>query len=468
MLRSLRFRLTAFFLAGVVVAGLVAAAIAFRLLDAYVRDQARATLNSEAIGVTRLVTDKATYFNFGQQVPVRKLEQATGDLLFYVPAQPGFALFPKQRPNLRPLTRRAVPIERLREGETVFFDFEPPGRDRTYLAVAKPVELGKEKSFFGAVVVARPKDQLGTRVLPLLGRLGLALLGGLFVAGLLALYVTRRITRPVLELSAVADEVAEGRYDVEVPRVPGGGEIGHLADRLRGMTVRLAEAEQRERNFLMSVSHELRTPLTAIRGHVEALREGVADDAAARAASLQVVAAEADRLERLVGDVLDLAKLDAHRFTLMREEVDMERLCDRAYSAFGEEARRREIDYRREIQAQPVIEADGDRVLQIITNLLSNAFRWTPDGGRIGLTLSAENGAVAVSVDDTGPGVPLEERERVFRAFWSRDGAGTGLGLAIARELAEAHGGRIELESEPGQGSRFELVLPAEPPARYS
>src|SRR5918912_2184195 len=215
----------------------------------------------------------------------------------------------------------------------------------------------------------------------------------------------------------------------------------------------------------MSVSHELRTPLTAIRGHVEALREGVAEDAAARAASLHVIAAEADRLERLVGDVLDLAKLDAHRFTLTREEVDMERLCDRAYSAFGEEARRREIDYRREIRAHPVIEADGDRVLQIITNLLSNAFRWTPDGGRVELALSAENGAVAVAVDDTGPGIKPEDRERIFRAFWSRGGGGgTGLGLAIARELAEALGGRIELASEVGRGSRFELVLPADEP----
>jgi signal transduction histidine kinase len=463
VLRSIRFRLTAFFLAGVVVAGLVAAAIAFRLLDAYVRDQARATLNSEANGITRLVTDKATYFNFSRQVPTKKLEQATGDLLFYVPAQPGFALFPNQRPNLRPLTRRAVPIERLRQGNTIFFDFKPPGFDRAYVAVAKPIVLGKDKSFFGAIVVARPKDQLATRVLPLLGRLGLALLGGVLVAGLLAAYLTRRITRPVHELSSVADEVAQGRYDVQVPHVPGGGEIDHLADRLREMTVRLSEAEQRERNFLMSVSHELRTPLTAIRGHVEALREGVAEDAAARAASLEVISEETDRLERLVGDVLDLAKLDAHRFTLTREEVDMERLCDRAYSAFGEEARRREIDYRREIRAQPVIEADGDRVLQIITNLLSNAFRWTPDGGRIGLTLTAENGAVAVAVDDTGPGVPDEERDRIFRAFWSSGGGGTGLGLAIARELAEAHGGRIALETEPGRGSRFELVLPAEP-----
>ncbi len=142
----------------------------------------------------------------------------------------------------------------------------------------------------------------------------------------------------------------------------------------------------------------------------------------------------------------------------------MGRLCEQAYAAFGEEARRRGIDYRRAFDAEPTILSDGDRVLQIISNLLSNAFRWTPDGGRIELELGAENGAVSVAVADTGPGIQPDERERIFRPFWSRDGSGTGLGLAIARELAVALGGRIDLDSRPGDGSRFELVLPASPP----
>src|SRR5213078_3264795 len=116
-----------------------------------------------------------------------------------------------------------------------------------------------------------------------------------------------------------------------------------------------------------------------------------------------------------------------------------------------------------ELRAHPVLITDGDRVLQIITNLLSNAFRWTPDGGRIELGLTQDNGAVAVSVSDTGPGISLEERDRIFRPFWSRDGRGTGLGLAIAHELASALGGRIQLETSPERGSRFELVLPAQP-----
>ena len=189
----------------------------------------------------------------------------------------------------------------------------------------------------------------------------------------------------MLALSDAADRVAEGNYDVEVPHVPGGGEIGHLADRFREMAARLAESEELERNFLMSVSHELRTPLTAIRGHVAALREGVVTDPEAAEESLAIVADEAERLGRLVNDVLDLAKLDAHRFTVLTEEVDMSRLCDRAYSTFSEEARRRGIEYTQDAEGAPVIVSDGDRVLQIISNLLSNAFRWTPDGGRIGL-----------------------------------------------------------------------------------
>src|SRR3954447_27049199 len=322
------------------------------------------------------------------------------------------------------------------------------------------MRLAPRSSPFGALVVATPKTEIASGLRPLFRRLALAFIGGILVAGLLAWYLSRRITRPVLALSTAADEISRGSYSIDVPEVRGGGEIGHLADRFRDMASRLSEAEQQERNFLMSVSHELRTPLTAIRGHVDALREGVAEDPAARAASLDVIAREGVRLERLVGDVLDLAKLEAHRFTLLSEEVDMERLCDQAYVAFGEEARRRGIEYDKRFDAKPTIVSDGDRVLQIISNLLSNAFRWTPDGGRVALQLSASNGRVSVAVDDNGPGVAPEERERIFRPFWSRDDSGTGLGLAIAHELAAALGGSIQLESKPTQGSRFQLVLP--------
>jgi signal transduction histidine kinase len=149
---------------------------------------------------------------------------------------------------------------------------------------------------------------------------------------------------------------------------------------------------------------------------------------------------------------------------VLQEEVDMQRLCERAHAAFAEVARKRAMEYRLDIRAHPVIVTYGDRVLQIISNLLSNAFRWTPEGGRVELSLAENVGWVSVVVADSGPGITAAERERIFRPFWSRDGGGTGLGLAIARELAVALGGGLDVRSEPGLGSRFELVLPAGPP----
>jgi signal transduction histidine kinase len=174
-----------------------------------------------------------------------------------------------------------------------------------------------------------------------------------------------------------------------------------------------------------------------------------------------VVAAESARLERLVGDVLDLAKLRAHRFTVLTEEVDMGRLVERAYTSFAEEARRRDIDYELvEDGEPPTIMTDGDRVLQVITNLLSNALHWTPDGGRVRVGVATSNGTVSVDVTDSGPGISSEQQERIFRPFVSGDTQGTGLGLPIARELARALGGSVELDSTVGSGSSFRLVLP--------
>jgi signal transduction histidine kinase len=456
--RSLRYRLPALFLLGVVLAGLITAVIAIRLFQDYTESQTIGELRRQARALAALYAQQAIQsVDEGLDAPrfaVPRLEQATGARLYYV----GLPLFPSQVSGLRSLTQEEAGLQSLpRRTETI--EFTPPGEERGYLAIAQPIELGGET--FGAIVIAKPKAELRDRWLVLVWRIGLAFLGGLVVAAGLFLYLSRRLTQPVLALSRATDEVAAGRYDVEVPEVRSRDEIAHLADRFREMTQRLAEASELERNFLMSVSHELRTPLTAIRGHVEALREGLADDAEAREASLDVISAETDRLSRLVGDLLDLAKLEADRFTLVEEEVDLGRVLEQAYQGFAEEARRRQIVFERSIAAVPAVTTDGDRVLQIVSNLLVNAFEWTPDRGSITLSLRADNGSLGVAVSDSGPGIAPEERERIFRPFWSKNGQGTGLGLPIARELANALGGRLDLESQLGKGSRFELVLPA-------
>jgi signal transduction histidine kinase len=461
MFRSLRFRLPAFFLAGTALAGVVSTVISIGLFQDYTEDRLRAELRREARGLTALYAEQARRAIDQPDAVVRRLaratrqfEQASGSQIYYV----GLQIFFSQGSGLRALPPNAVIWS---DGQIRTFEFTPPGASRPYLAVSSPLRLGPREPPLGAIVVAKPTAELRDRWTTLIERLLVAGLVGIVFSAALAWYLSRRITKPVEALSEAANQIAEGRYDVEVPGASSRDEIGELSRRFGQMAARLQEAEELERNFLMTVSHELRTPLTAIRGHVEALREGVAQDEASRNESLGVIAAETERLERLVGDVLDLAKLDTRRFTLRHEEVDMGRLLERAYATFAEEARRRGIDYRQVIEARPVIIADGDRVLQIISNLLSNAFRWTPDGGRVELALDQEDGTISVAVEDSGPGISKDDAERIFRPFWSRDGLGTGLGLAIARELAAAHGGRILLESEPGRGARFALVLPA-------
>jgi signal transduction histidine kinase len=464
MLGTLRFRLTALFLVVVLVFGLASIALAVRLFQDVTRKQSVEELRREASGLAALYAESALRSSDeGAKAPefaAKKLELATGDELYYI----GASLFPGQRFGLTRLPASALEGAALDRDRQVIVEFTPPGQSRRLIAAAQPVQLVRGTEPFGWLIVAKPEAELREQWLTLVGRLALALSVGIALAVVLFFWLSRRLTEPVRVLTRATEDVAAGRYDTEIPVARGSDEIALLSQRFRGMVAKLAEAEQLKRSFLMSVTHELRTPLTAIRGHVEALREGVVSEPEQVRGSLDIVIAETDRLERLVGDILDLAKLQAHRFTVRHEEVDLERVLDQAYGAFAEEARRREIDYRLSGSGDaPVIVSDGDRVLQVITNLLSNAFRWTPDGGRIELQLAASNGGVAVDVLDTGPGVPPSQRARIFEAFVSQDADGTGLGLPIARELALALGGGIELRTEAGAGSTFRLVLPVLP-----
>jgi two-component system, OmpR family, sensor kinase len=462
MLGSLRVRLPALFLLGIVLAGVVAALISLRLFQTYTRGQSIGELQREASGLSQLYADAALRAadegSSSIDFAASKLELATGDRIFYT----GASLFPGQDSGLKRLAEATLPAKVTDLKGPVTFSFTPPGSGRSYLAAANPVRLEPESDALGAIIVAKPQTELRDQWAPLVWRLAVAVGVGALLAGLLSWWLSRKISGPVSALAAAADEIAGGNYAVRVPARGGGDEISHLSERFNEMAARLAATEERERQFLMSVSHELRTPLTAIKGHVDAIRDGLFDDRELERASLDVVAGETIRLERLVGDVLDLAKLNAHRFTVYPQEVDMGVLVERAHASFGEEARRRGIDFRLDENGDPpTIVTDGDRVLQVITNLLANAFRWTPDGGVVSIGSAHDGGLVRISVSDTGPGIDPDEQERIFVPFISRDNHGTGLGLPIARELAVALGGRIELDSAVGVGSSFTLVLPA-------
>jgi len=283
---------------------------------------------------------------------------------------------------------------------------------------------------------------------------------GLVLAALGAFVLARAISRPIQRVADASRALAVG--EVHGPLEPEGpSEVVALAEAFNYMSEELRQARDAERTFLLSVSHELKTPLTAITGHAEALSEGVVPPE--RVA--EVILRESKRLERLVRDLLDLARLDAHVFGVHPHHVDLAELADEAVVRFEPQARAFGVELTADARGPAPAVADPDRVLQVLSNLIENALRITPEGGSV--TVRAEPGIVTVA--DTGPGLAEEDVLRAFERFYlyERTGnqsrtVGTGLGLAIVRELTEAMAGSVGVESRPGAGTTFTVSLPGD------
>jgi len=232
---------------------------------------------------------------------------------------------------------------------------------------------------------------------------------------------------------------------------------------------RLRELDQLKSDFLSNVSHELRTPLAAIKGFVDNLLDGVTGPLADRQRHyLQRVLDNAERLTRMVSDLLDLTRIEAGKIELSAETVAIGEMLEDLVETLRPLTRDRGIALAAELGPCPPVRADADKILQVLTNLVSNGLKFTPRGGRVSLAArESPDGTVRIAVSDTGPGIPPEERDRVFDKFYqlSRvDGErppGSGLGLTIARHLVELHGGRIWVEDGPDGGSTFVVALPA-------
>ncbi len=460
MLQSLRARLAFLFAGTLVLATVIASVVVVSLYQSYNRTQAEKELRKQVAGVASYYQRSFTRtFQKGTKPPTTVLAtefEHVSDARLY---SAGNNLFPV--PGARNIKNAGIGLDfkKLNRNSRPVYQFTPKGASTTYIGVGAPIFDGDQP--IGAVVLAKPLADVNNAWKNVIGLVAAGVAVGLIVAIILATYVARRITQPLRVLGSAADKVARGDLDVNViSKRTSDDELGQLATRFQGMVDRLREVDELERNFLMRVTHELRTPLTAISGHVQALAEGVVgpDDLDE---SLTAVNEEVRRLDRLVGDLLDLTRLEAHQFRVVSEEVGLAALLERAAASFREKARTNDVIFHTPIDDAPTLITDGDRVLQIVNNLLDNAFRWTPRGGTVQLACNSSNGLAAITVSDTGRGISPAEREAVFHPFYSRRGeGGTGLGLSIARELATALGGRLSVESEPGQGSTFTLSLP--------
>ncbi len=294
--------------------------------------------------------------------------------------------------------------------------------------------------------------------------LGYAVTASVIAALLISYILSRRIIAPVRDLTQASQHIANGHYDERV-QVNGSDEIAQLARRFNQMTTQLEQVESMRRQLIGDVTHELRTPLTSIKGYMEGLVDGVLP---ATSETFNQIHHEADRLSRLVDDLQELSRVESKAYALDFRSLKFTDLVQTTLKRLSPQATAKRIRLRSGLPADlPHIQADEDRITQVLVNLVANAIQYTPEDGEVIISAVGHEDEVIVSVKDTGIGIPPEHLSNLFTRFYRVDksrsrnaGGGSGIGLTIAKHLIEAHGGRIWAESMgEGQGSTFNFSL---------
>ena len=287
---------------------------------------------------------------------------------------------------------------------------------------------------------------------------------------LLAWLLSRWVAAPLQRAADAARAVAAGDYDHQIP-LAGPSEVHGLAEALNHMIRKVKTSQQSQRDFVANVSHELKTPLTSIQGFAQAILDGTAGDGDSTRHAAHVIYDEADRLRRLVVDLLDLARLDAGQMSFERQPVDIAALVRSVCERLSLRASGKGVALDNAVATLPTIVGDGDRLAQVFTNLLDNAIKHTPGGQHVSVRAESSGGWIAVHVEDRGPGIPQDDLPRLFERFFQVDkarsggeGRGAGLGLAISSEIVQAHGGTLTAYNLPAGGSRFSVQLPIAQP----
>ena len=318
----------------------------------------------------------------------------------------------------------------------------------------------------GAFMLTRPVTAFTRTTGDLVSRILLVLVVGLVVAALAAVWLARRIARPLQATASAARRMAHGERGVPVP-ADAPGEVGDVADALGALDAALVASEGRQREFLLSISHEVRTPLTALRGYGEALADGLITGDRVREVGTTLTA-ESERLEHFTADLLELARLEADDFSLRPAPVELGEVAAAAEGAWRARADAVRVSLgRRGFDDPLIVHGDPRRARQVLDGLIENALRATPAGGSIVLLAVRATSTGGVAVQDSGPGLSEDDLADAFTRGLLREryretrAVGTGLGLSIATRLAERMGGRVTAgHADPAPGARFVLELP--------
>ncbi len=338
----------------------------------------------------------------------------------------------------------------------------------TRLAVGTPIQLNGQT--VGTLLDQSPADSaFDATQQDFLRRVNASILLAGLAAGLIALGIGfvlfRQVTAPLNALAVASRQIAAGDLNARVVTT-GADEMGQVGSAFNAMADSLSKSETARRNMIADIAHELRNPLGVIQGQLEGMLDGVFPTTPEQIASIHD---ETLLLTRLVDDLRDLALADAGQLRITRQPTDLRALIEKTVAAFTPQAAAKNIALKATtVAALPSLNIDAQRIEQVMRNLIGNALRHTPENGAIDVqcSVTSEQSSVKVSVSDTGAGISAQDLPYVFERFWrgdksrSRAGGGAGLGLAIAKQLIEAHGGTIGVESEPGRGATFWFTLP--------
>lgn len=350
----------------------------------------------------------------------------------------------------KPVPNRNVTSLRDANGKYWLFTVSPLPNGDTLMVTAPRPRLSALNIF---------TDEL---LIPVLEGGGIALLFSL----VLAFVIARGVADPLQEVIVAARDFPSEQVMPVEPRGP--QEVQELTHAFNAMMERVQASQRSQRDFVANVSHELKTPLTSVQGFAQAILDGTADTPEARQQAAEVIYAESGRMHRMVLNLLDLARLEAGTVVMQRSPLDLRALLELTVEKFTPQANRAAVTLRAEVPpALPTLVGDGDRLAQVLTNLVDNALKFTPPGGEVVLRAEVARGEVQIEVRDTGRGIPPGALERVFDRFYQADPSrpggekhGAGLGLSIANEIVQAHGGRIGVRSEVGRGTTFTVSLP--------
>ena len=300
---------------------------------------------------------------------------------------------------------------------------------------------------------------------------------GLIISVLMSLLLAKTLVTPIQELTRAAERVANGDFEHKLENASQDeiGVLSHtfndMADTLEDTLDDLKKSEQMRREFVANVSHELRTPITSVKSYSETLLEDPDMEPEMRQRFLNVILNESDRMSKIVQDLLTLSRFDAGSIEFSFTTFSFEKSVRDVYNAMRMEAQKHSHEFTLEFRSEvPEIVGDRGRIEQVLINMVSNAIKYTRDGGRVRMTAGAKDGNVWCTVRDNGIGIPQQDVGRVFDRFYrvdkarSRESGGTGLGLSIASEIVARHGGTLEIESKEGRGTAITVRLPVEGP----